>query len=146
METIAGYQFERISEDSYRVVQPDGEVVIKYYLAAESLMRRLQKKVCGETKPVSELYPVGTTEWHKLQAFADLLNGFQSLYFFTVENCYKDAGTGVGWTTVVARRCADDMSFQFFTPLEQRELLSASFTEYVKMASATLSRIKKTRM
>jgi len=143
-QTICGYTFEKVSNEEYLVTMPDGTQMRKYYLAAESLMKQLKKKAGIPTNEVQlTVYQQGSKEWHKLLAFAELLNSFQDKAIFRVENCCKDASSGTGWTTIVALRKSDGAEYMFLNQREQKELLEASYTDFSKLVSAKLSYVKK---
>ncbi len=143
IQTISGYTFERLSDEEYSVTSPNGSTQVKYYLAAENLMKQLKNKQNGNTTPKSEVYSPNQPEYHKLKAFAESLNAFQDNYTFELQNCYKDMGAGLTWTTVVATRKKDGSSYMFLTPAEQKDLLTSSYTEFSKLTSTTLSKLKR---
>ena len=138
-KTIGGYTFRKISEDTYMVTFPDGHTQEKYWTAAEGLMKQIERKF---NPPKSEVYTEKDDEWHKLHPFAETLDSFQNRLRFVVNNCYKDAGAGTTWTTIVAKRPNGD-EWMFLTPAEQKELLSASYTDFSRIISKTISRIKE---
>ena len=139
---IEGYTFEKIKSDTYLVTSPNGSQQEKYYLAAENLMKQLQRNK-QQTQAISEIYSNVMKEYHKLKAFAEALNAFQDNYTFEVDNCYKDVGNDVVWTTIIANRKKDGASYMFLNPTEQQEILEASYTEFSKLVSTTLSKLKR---
>ncbi len=141
-KTISGYTFERISDTEYSVTSPNGSTQVKYYLAAENLMKQLINKQNGGGQPKSEVYNPNQPEYHKLKAFAEALNAFQDKMLFDVQTCAKDYGAGIMWTTIIAKR-SDSMSYMFLTPAKQTQILEASYTDFAKLISTTLSDIKK---
>ena len=141
--TISDYTFERISEKEYNVTTPNGSTQRKYYLFAENLMKQLKNKQNDGGKSKSEVYSPGQPEYHKLRAFAEALNAFQDKLVFDVQICAKDFGAGISWTTIMAQQRKGGMSYMFFNPAQQKEVLSASYTDFSKLISTTLSNIKK---
>ena len=143
IKEIAGYRFEKISEDTYIVTYPNGNTLEKYITAAESLMRKLQKE--EEKKDpnyIQKQNEKAQKDMQKLKSFCETMNAFQDVLHFDVQNCYKDIGSGTTWITPVAFK-RDGSSYMFFMPAEQEELLNASYTEFSKIVSNSLTRIKK---
>ena len=139
--TINGYTFEKTSDTEYLVTSPNGSTQVKYYLAAENLMKQLQRQQNGNTTK-SEVYNPPQKEYHKLKAFAEAINAYQDKILLDVQTCAKDYGAGIMWTTIIAKR-SDGMSYMFLNPAEQKQILEASYTDFAKLISTTLSKIKK---
>ena len=140
-QVIAGYIFERISDTEYAVTAPNGATQVKYYTAAENLMTQLQRKE-NDNAVKSEVYETTQQEYHKLKAFAEALNAYQDKLFLDVQTCVKDYGAGIMWTTIIAKR-VDGMTYMFLNPAQQKQLLEASYTDFAKLVSTTLSKLRK---
>ncbi len=141
---LEGYTFEKISDEEYKVTMPNGETHIKYYLAAENLIKQLKKQQ-EERNPnyLEQVHAKVQNEVKKLKAVAETLNAFQDKYTFTVQNCYQDANRGTVYTTIVALRHKDNAEYMYLTSDEVKEIANASFTEYSRIISGLLTKIKK---
>lgn len=138
---VKGHTFERLSDTDVRITYPDGHQEVKYYLAAENLMKKLQR--ADKPKPASRIYAPNSKEYLKLESFAKTLTAFGSSVCI-VENTYLDYGAGTAWTTVIADKNTS-MPYQLLSPTEQDEILNASYTEFSKIVSKNISKLKEKR-